>query len=116
MTTGEHNNGSSLADEFHTYGLKWTKDRIMTYIDSEDNVIMDIDTSRQSFWDKGNFGDRFNPWQYEEDLNAPFNQEFYLILNVAVGGTNGYFPDGRCGKPWSNNDGRAVNAFYNAKD
>ena len=26
--------------------------------------------------------------------NAPFDQNFYLILNVAVGGTNGYFPDG----------------------
>ena len=25
---------------------------------------------------------------------------FYLILNVAVGGTNGYFPDNLGGKPW----------------
>jgi len=34
-----------------------------------------------------------NPWENENNA-APFNQEFYLILNVAVGGTNGYFPDG----------------------
>ena len=25
---------------------------------------------------------------------------FYLILNVAVGGTSGWFPDGFGGKPW----------------
>jgi len=25
---------------------------------------------------------------------------FYLILNVAVGGTNGWFPDGSGQKPW----------------
>jgi hypothetical protein len=25
---------------------------------------------------------------------------FYLILDVAVGGTNGFFPDNVGGKPW----------------
>jgi hypothetical protein len=34
---------------------------------------------------------------------------------VAVGGTNGYFPDGQGGKPWSDKDGHSVNAFYNNK-
>lgn len=33
-----------------------------------------------------------NPWADSLNNNAPFDQEFYLILNVAVGGTNGYFP------------------------
>jgi hypothetical protein len=36
-------------------------------------------------------------------------------LNLAVGGTNGYFPDGQGGKPWSDTDSHSVNAFYNAK-
>ena len=27
---------------------------------------------------------------------------FYLILDVAVGGTNGWFPDGAGDKPWLN--------------
>jgi hypothetical protein len=27
---------------------------------------------------------------------------FYLILDVAVGGTNGWFPDGAGNKPWLN--------------
>ena len=32
--------------------------------------------------------------------SAPFDKPFYLIMNVAVGGTNGWFPDGVGGKPW----------------
>ncbi|OJA16599.1 hypothetical protein AZE42_12376 [Rhizopogon vesiculosus] len=33
-----------------------------------------------------------NPWV--NGTNAtPFDQEFYLIINLAVGGTNGWFPD-----------------------
>jgi len=36
-------------------------------------------------------------------------------MNLAVGGSNTYFPDGVGGKPWSNRDPHAPNAFYNAK-
>ena len=36
-------------------------------------------------------------------------------MNVAVGGTNSYFPDGKCNKPYSNNDPKAVNTFWNNK-
>jgi hypothetical protein len=36
-------------------------------------------------------------------------------MNVAAGGTNGYFPDGQCGKTWSDLDQKAVNAFYNSR-
>jgi hypothetical protein len=49
-------------------------------------------------------------------MNAPFNREFYIILNVAAGGTNTYFPDGECGKTWTNDDPRAPNTFWNSKD
>ena len=55
-----------------------------------------------------------NPWRGEPN-SAPFNREFHLIMNVAVGGTNAYFPDGVGGKTWSNNDPHSVNAFYNSK-
>ena len=34
--------------------------------------------------------------------NVPFSIAFYLILDVAVGGTNGWFPDGVGNKPWLN--------------
>lgn len=36
-------------------------------------------------------------------------------MNVAIGGTNGYFPDGQGGKPWSDTDPHSVNAFANSK-
>lgn len=49
---------------------------------------------------------------------APFDQPFYLIMNVAVGGTNGYFPDGWCDKPWttssSSENDYPVADFYGA--
>ena len=41
----------------------------------------------------GDFGDVANPWIGSDSHLTPFDTEFYLILNVAVGGTNGFFPD-----------------------
>jgi hypothetical protein len=32
-----------------------------------------------------------DPWSQTGRPNTPFDQPFYLILNVAVGGTGGYF-------------------------
>ena len=56
----------------------------------------------QSFWQFGNWSGSGldNPW-INGGQNAPFDQEFYLIINLAVGGTNGYFPDNLGNKPWS---------------
>ena len=115
-TTEQYEHPTSLSDDFHIYGLLWTKDRITTYIDTPENVVLDVDTSTESFWERGGFSGRDNPWKGETDLNTPFNQEFYLLLNVAAGGTNSYFPDGQCGKPWSDASPNAVNEFWNAKD
>jgi hypothetical protein len=58
-------------------------------------------------WKKGGFaslqtenGTLFsNPWK-DGGKNAPFDQKFYLILNVAVGAQNGWFFDGEGSKPW----------------
>ena len=55
-----------------------------------------------------------NPWKGAA-LNAPFDKEVYITMNLAIGGTNGYFPDGMAGKPWSNGDQHSVNGFWNAK-
>ena len=51
-------------------------------------------------------------WSWSCRVRAP--QEFYIILNVAVGGTSDYFPDGVGNKPWNNADPHAVNSFYDA--
>jgi hypothetical protein len=58
------------------------------------------------FYELGNFASEgiANPWASGSKM-APFDKEFYLILNIAVGGTNGFFPDGVAnpgGKPWLN--------------
>ena len=45
----------------HTYGLIWTEDRIQTYFDTPENVVLDVDTKTQSFWEKGGFTGN-NPW------------------------------------------------------
>ena len=45
-------------------------------------------------------------------------------MNVAIGGTNEYFPDGVDGsyfylikgKPWSNTEAHAVNSFWDNKE
>lgn len=47
-----------------------------------------------------------NPWAGGSKM-APFDQEFFIILNVAVGGTNGFFSDymdNLGGKPWVNDN------------
>jgi hypothetical protein len=41
-----------------------------------------------------------DPWSQSGNPATPFDHPFYLILNVAVGGTNGWFEDGEAGKPW----------------
>jgi hypothetical protein len=77
--------------------------------------VLKVNFTEQGFFQRGQFPPSFdNPW-VGEDNAAPFNREFYIILNLAVGGTNSYFPDGVGGKPWNNQDPHAPNAFYNAK-
>ena len=56
-----------------------------------------------------------DPWK-DGEANAPFDEEFYLILNVAVGGTNGYFPDNTCDKPWSDDSPNASNLFWDNRE
>jgi hypothetical protein len=77
----------------------------------------------ESFWEYGKFplgdgnGTRLeNPWAGAASKSAPFDKEFYLILNVAVGGTNGWFKDGSSGKPWLDSSPTARKDFWSAKD
>jgi beta-glucanase (GH16 family) len=106
-----------LSEDYHTYGLLWTADRISTYVDNV--TVLDVDTSglNGTFWEKGGFPPTaFNPWD-GSGPNAPFDQRFYLIINVAAGGTNGYFPDGLAdGKPWENTSPHAANDFWSGRN
>ena len=71
---------SDYDTEFHTYGVEWTADRLSFYLD--DSVYFTVTKSQ--------LGDSEAEW--------PFDQPFWLILNLAVGGawggdpSNGQFP------------------------
>lgn len=41
---------------------------------------------------------------------------FYLILDLAVGGTSGWFPDNVGGKPWLDGSNTAMSDFVSAQD
>jgi hypothetical protein len=80
-------------------------------------VTATVNMTSTSFWERGNFDEIApnidNPWQFDTNM-APFDQEFYLIMNVAVGGV-AFFPDNAQnpgGKPWSNNSPRAASDFW----
>ncbi|KXN83003.1 Beta-1,3-glucan-binding protein [Leucoagaricus sp. SymC.cos] len=115
---------SSYADDFHTYALEWTEDFIRIYVDTRLHHLLDLRV-KQSFWDRGDFprvvqnGSEAvvlaNPWA-NATKSAPFDQPFYLILNVAVGGTNGWFPDGSGGKPWFDGSNTAMGDFWRARN
>lgn len=114
LTHKIYKHSASLGDAFHKYGLVWNETGLYTYFDDVNNVVLSVPFDK-SFWEKGNFPASFdNPWKGEPNA-APFNREYYIILNLAVGGTGNYFPDGQGGKPWANADPHAPNAFYNAK-
>ena len=91
--------------------MEWSEEGIRTYVDS--NTILEVDFDQTS-WEKGKLDKNvMNPWK-GGDIAAPFDQEFYLILNLAVGGVNGYWND-HPSKPWKNNETLAMNHFYDAK-
>ncbi|KAF9119018.1 hypothetical protein BGW39_000669 [Mortierella sp. 14UC] len=105
--------GKTFADDFHIFTLDWTPQGIKTFVDG--NLLLHVPFTDDSMFRKGNFP----PWienLWTNSNAAPFDQEFYLIMNVAVAGTAGYFPDGVGGKPWSDKSPRAINEFYTAKD
>ena len=104
-----------LSEDFHVYGLIWNETYFGTYFDDESNIVLSMPIN-ETFWSLGGWPSPpwTNPWT-GAGKNAPFDRNFYLILNVACGGTNSYFPDGN-GKPWSNTDPHAVNAFTDAKN
>lgn len=114
LTHKDYKHTASLGDDFHTYGLYWDANGLYTYLDDPNNKVLSVDFTEKSFWERGNFPPTFdNPWVGESHA-APFNREFYLIINLAVGGTADYFPEGN-GKPWSNTSPHSVNEFWNAR-
>lgn len=90
---------TDFSKKYHTYGLQWSKDYLYTYLDSRLKQVfyMKFD-DKQTLWEKGRFEGAIanssvveNPWKQTGNPNTPFDEEFFLILNVAVGANNGWF-------------------------
>ena len=60
----------NFQDKFHSVTFKWT----------DDNIEMYLDTNNEPFYSEGKNSAPFN------NANYPFNNQFYLLLNVASGG------------------------------
>ncbi|KAJ3223235.1 hypothetical protein HK099_001370 [Clydaea vesicula] len=124
MTTTQYSKRlSSYSEDFHTFGLEWTEKYILTWVDSPTRVVA-YTAFDKPFFKRGYFPQYFgfnmstvvDPWSQTGNPATPFDEEFFLVLNVAVGGTNGYFLDGSNGKPWVDKAPSAESDFIKAKD
>jgi len=77
-------------ENFHVYKVSWSPGQIQFLYDNE--IIGTVDAGA-GFWQRGGFASSGlqNPWAQGTNM-APFDQEFFIMLNLAVGGTN-YFAD-----------------------
>jgi hypothetical protein len=107
---------------FNTFGLEWSQKYIFTYVNSRLLQVLYVNFD-SPLWQRGNFppqdsnGTRLeDTWGKTGRNQSPFDQEFYLILNLAVGGTNGWFEDNVNGKPWLDASPNARKDFWQAKD
>jgi hypothetical protein len=109
--------------DYHTYVLEWTTRFIRIYVDTRLHTLLEYQFN-EPFFEKGDYPSEItngtsgqvqtlqDPWvdpetglpkeSAKDRWAAPFDQDFYLIMNVAVGGLSGWFPDGQGNKPWFN--------------
>ena len=59
----------TIDEKFHVYGFNWTRDRIEFYLDEPTNIQFTVDRPEKASLE-----------------NWPFDQKYYFLLNVAVGG------------------------------
>lgn len=110
----------SLTEKFHTYVMEWTPQGLLYYIDSPLYVMMQLDF-KEGPWKTGietvldSLGSPVpNPWSASPLKAAPFDQEFYLIMNVAVGSYNGWFLDDYSDNPAYSSSGGTGGEPYEA--
>jgi len=106
-------NSDTLADDFHVYTLDWRESGIRFLIDGQ--LIGERPTPQEGFWKLGGF--QGNDIWGSKKL-APFDQNFYIIINLAVGGN--FFSDGLRNephpRPYDLKSGQAMRQFWEKKD
>eukprot|EP00640_Fibrocapsa_japonica_P002670 CAMPEP_0113942060 /NCGR_PEP_ID=MMETSP1339-20121228/7835_1 /TAXON_ID=94617 /ORGANISM="Fibrocapsa japonica" /LENGTH=258 /DNA_ID=CAMNT_0000946369 /DNA_START=555 /DNA_END=1331 /DNA_ORIENTATION=+ /assembly_acc=CAM_ASM_000762 len=115
---------------FHTFGLYWAEDALYTYVifpNGTESKMLDLSGGFKNGFFKsplgGNTGkpgeegwDKVTDNPYEgHPLSAPFNQKFYLIMNVAIGGDWwwDYAPWKACGR---SEECTYINKFWDVRD
>lgn len=123
----DNNDNELFSDGFHVFTMEWTPDGFQASMD--DTPYFNVTTPSDGYWTYGNFDSNFpnsfNPWIYGSK-NAPFDKEFFFVINLACGGTSGFFPDGSISspgngvgdyaKPWSDQSSTAYADFWNARN
>lgn len=89
-------NGSQPADDFHTYAIEWQEGEIRWYMDDylyatqrRSEVRYNSRGEAAGLSHRGWFAEYYDQGTGELTThwdNAPFDQKFFLILNLAVGG------------------------------
>jgi beta-glucanase (GH16 family) len=114
-----------LAAGWHTYGLEWSETQLWTWIDSRVYQVVHMGFGPSyggNLYQRGGFGTMWSKdgglppdaWSQTGALNTPFDQPFHLVINLAVGASNGFFPDNKGNKPWLDGTASAMKDFWNA--
>jgi len=113
---------TTYSSGFNTFGIEWSQKYLFTYVNSRLLQVLYVNFD-EPMWGRGNFpvqdsnGTRVEDiWGHTGRAQTPFDQPFFLILNLAVGGTNGWFEDNVNGKPWLDASPNARKDFWQAKD
>ncbi|MCL4132631.1 UNVERIFIED_CONTAM: hypothetical protein GTU68_015275 [Idotea baltica] len=69
---GESTTVGTSTTDFHNYSLEWTSDKVTVLVDNVPFVSMDNNNT-------------FSPENKTKEI-WPFNQPFYLLINLAIGG------------------------------
>ena len=64
----------STTDEFHIYYIEWEERAIRWYVDDDEDPFLTV--TNATWWTAAT----------DDNANAPFDVDFHIILNVAVGG------------------------------
>lgn len=80
---------------------------------SLDNQWIGTIPTGDGYFNKGQFYG-YNPW-INGGPDAPYDQEFFIIMNVAVGGTSGWFQESPS-KPWHNEAQFPIRDFWNGRN
>lgn len=99
-----------------TFGVDWTEEKIFIWVKTRNFGMFNINLGSQTFYSRGAFplvtanGTVIaNPWaESQTPMLAPFDQDFFLRLQVSAGGLDNFWSDDLTDKPWKNTQSRST--------